>query len=346
MSAKPFRLGTSTLAPGERKTVDLPVSALSNHTPLTLPVHVVHGEKAGPVLFLSAVVHGDEILGAEIVRRVIRHRALASIAGTLLAVPVVNAFGLISHSRYMPDRRDLNRSFPGSDHGSLASIVADLFMREVVMKSDYGIDLHTAAQHRTNLPQIRIAPDEPDLLHMAEAFGPPVILISKLREGTLRQCARDQGVKVLLYEGGEALRFDEIAIRAGVIGILRVMKWLNMIAPANITRSKVPPAISTASAWLRAPEGGLLRAAPLTGDLVDKGEVIGEISDPFGERAVQVIAPENGIIIGRTNLPIVNRGDALFHIARVKDPETSRARIGRIGGELAQAPLFDEDEII
>ena len=285
-------------------------------------------------------------LGAEIVRRVIRHRALKDIAGTLLAVPVVNAFGLISHSRYMPDRRDLNRSFPGSDHGSLASIVADLFMREVVLRSDYGIDLHTAALHRTNLPQIRIAPGAPDLLQMAEAFGPPVILISKLREGTLRQCARDRGVKVLLYEGGEALRFDEIAIRAGVIGILRVMKWLNIISPANIARSKVPPAISTSSAWLRAPEGGLLRAAPLAGDRVAKGEAIGEISDPFGERAVRVISPDDGIIIGRTNLPIVNRGDALFHIARVKDPETSRARIGRIGGELAQVPLFDEDEII
>jgi predicted deacylase len=341
MSAKAFRLGTTTLAPGERETVDLPISALSNHTPLTLPVHVIHGGKEGPALFLSAVVHGDEILGAEIVRRVIRHRTLHDLAGTLLAVPVVNAFGLISHSRYMPDRRDLNRSFPGSD-----SIVADLFMREVVLRSDYGIDLHTAALHRTNLPQIRIAPDEPDLLHMAEAFGPPVILISKLREGTLRQCARDRGVKVLLYEGGEALRFDEIAIRAGVIGILRVMKWLNMISTAKIARSKVPPAISLSSAWLRAPEGGLLRAAPLAGDRVEKGEAIGEISDPFGERAVQVISPEDGIIIGRTNLPIVNRGDALFHIARVKDPETSSARIGRIGGELAQAPLFDEDEII
>ena len=298
------------------------------------------------MLFLSALVHGDEILGAEIVRRVIRHRALNDIAGTLLAVPVVNAFGLISHSRYMPDRRDLNRSFPGSDHGSLASIVADLFMREVVLRSDYGIDLHTAALHRTNLPQIRIAPGEPDLLQMAEAFGPPVILVSKLREGTLRQCARDRGVKVLLYEGGEALRFDEIAIRAGLIGILRVMKWLNIISPANIARSKVPPAISTSSAWLRAPEGGLLRAAPLAGDRVAKGEAIGEISDPFGESTFHVISPEDGIIIGRTNLPIVNRGDALFHIARVKDPETSRARIGRIGGELSQAPLFDEDEII
>jgi predicted deacylase len=164
MRVASFRIGNINVAPGERVIVNLPVSVLSNHTPLTLPVHVSHGASGGPVLFISGVVHGDEIIGAEIVRRVIRHKALASIAGTLLAVPVVNAFGLLNHSRYMPDRRDLNRSFPGSDRGSLASIVADLFMREVVLRAEYGIDLHTAALHRTNLPQIRIAPDEPALL--------------------------------------------------------------------------------------------------------------------------------------------------------------------------------------
>ncbi len=346
MSIVPFRIGGIDIVPGDRQIINLPVSVLSNHTPLTLPIHVSHGASAGPVLFLSGVVHGDEIIGAEIVRRVIRHKALSSIAGTLLAVPVVNAFGLLNHSRYMPDRRDLNRSFPGSDRGSLASIVADLFMREVVLRAEYGIDLHTAALHRTNLPQIRIAPEEPALLQMAEAFGPPVILVSKLREGTLRQCARDNGVKMLLFEGGEALRFDEIAIRAGVVGILRVMKWLNMIEAANINRSKVPSAVSTSSTWIRAPEGGILRAAPIAGDRVRKGETIGEISDPFGETSATIVSGEDGIVIGRTNLPIVNRGDALFHVARVKDPDTSQERIGRIGGELAQAPLFDEDEII
>jgi uncharacterized protein len=261
-------------------------------------------------------------------------------------VPIVNAFGLISHSRYMPDRRDLNRSFPGSDHGSLASVIADLFMREVLLKSQYGIDLHTAALHRTNLPQIRIAPDEPELLQMAEAFGPPVVLISKLRDGTLRQCALENGVRVVLYEAGEALRFDEVAIRTGVIGILRVMKWLGMITATNVSRSRVPPAISRSSVWLRAPEGGILRSARLAGEHVTAGEKIGEISDPLGENSADVISTENGVVIGRTNLPIVNRGDALFHIARVRDPETSRARIGKIGGEIAQAPLFDEDEII
>jgi len=343
---KPFHIGSQVLEPGTRRSIDLHVSVLSNHTPMSLPVHVLHGTRKGPVMFLAAAVHGDEIQGVEIIRRVLRHPALASLAGTLLAVPIVNALGFLSQSRYMPDRRDLNRSFPGSDQGSLASLLADLFMREVVQRSHYGIDLHTAALHRTNLPQIRVAPDEPELLELAEAFGAPVILISKLREGTLRQCARDKGVKVLLYEGGEALRFDEVAIRAGVVGILRVMKTLGMIAPADVMKGKVPPAYSISSAWLRAPEGGILRATKTIGDRVMKGDPVGEISDPLGEKSVAVISEDDGIIIGRTNLPVVNRGDALYHVARMKDPDVSRERVRHISGKLAQAPLFDEDEII
>jgi predicted deacylase len=342
---KPFRIGDHEVSPGTRRAVDLPVSVLSNHTPMTLPVHVLHGAKPGPVLFISGVVHGDEIQGVEIIRRVLRHASLKHLAGTLLAVPIVNAFGFLSHSRYMPDRRDLNRSFPGSDHGSLASLLADLFMREVVSRSNYGIDLHTAALHRSNLPQIRIAPDEPELLELAEAFGPPVVLVSKLRDGTLRQCARDIGVKVLLYEGGEALRFDEVAIRAGVVGILRIMKHLNMLPAIEPARGKVAPALSHASTWLRAAEGGILRSGRNVGDHVARGEIVAEVSDPLGDNSVQVISEEDGIIIGRTNLPIVNRGDALFHVARMKDMATSSERVRSIGSELAQ-PMLDEDEII
>jgi hypothetical protein len=306
---------------------------------------VLHGAKPGPTLFLSGVVHGDEILGVEIIRRVLRHASLKHLSGTVLAVPIVNAFGFLSHSRYMPDRRDLNRSFPGSDHGSLASLLADLFMREVVMRSNYGIDLHTAALHRTNLPQIRVAPGEPELIELAEAFGPPVVLVSKLRDGTLRQCARDVGVKVLLYEGGEALRFDEVAIRAGVVGILRVMKHLGMLPQSEPARSKVAPAFSFASTWLRAAEGGILRSGLNIGDHVSAGEIVAEVSDPLGGNPVEVVADAGGIIIGRTNLPIVNRGDALFHVAQMKDMETSRKRVKSIGSELAQ-PMLDEDEII
>ena len=343
---KPFPIGRQLIEPGSRVSVDLPVSVLSNHTPMSLPVHVLHGTRKGPVMFLSAAVHGDEIQGVEIIRRVLRHGALADLAGTVLAVPIVNAFGFLNHSRYMPDRRDLNRSFPGSDHGSLASLLADLFMREVVLRSQYGIDLHTAALHRTNLPQIRVAPEEPELFELGEAFGAPVILISKLREGTLRQCARDRGVKVLLYEGGEALRFDEVAIRAGVLGILRVMKQLGMITAASVSRGKVPSAYSLSSTWLRAPEGGILRTARTIGDRVQRAETVGEISDPLGERSVNVVSDEDGIIIGRTNLPVVNRGDALYHVARMKDPDGSRERVRHISSKLAQGPMFDEDEII
>ncbi len=329
-----FTIGTEEIARGARKTVELPISFLANNTPINLPVHVIHGTEPGPVLFISGVVHGDEVLGVEIVRRVTQHPGLKRLSGTLLAVPIVNAFGFLNHSRYMPDRRDLNRSFPGSDQGSLASLLADLFMNEVVLRSEYGIDLHTAALHRSNLPQIRIAPDEPELMALAEQFSPPVILVSKLRDGTLRQCARDNGVKMLLYEAGEALRFDETAIEIGVRGILNVMASLNMIVPLRAAKAAPAPAISHSSAWLRAPEGGILRSALNIGARVAKDAVIGEISSPLGDLSVAIIAEDDGIVVGRTNLPVVNRGDALFHVARLKQTETE------------QAPPLDEDEII
>lgn len=342
----PFRIGQSVIAPGSRATVDLPVSQLANHLPIALTAHVIHGDRPGPALFISGAVHGDEIVGVEIIRRVIRHAALEHLAGTLIAVPIVNTFGFLNHSRYMPDRRDLNRSFPGNDHGSLASLLADLFMREVAGQAQVGIDFHSAGVHRSNLPQIRIAPEDDALLQMAEAFGPPVILISKLREGTLRHCAQARGIKVLLFEGGEALRFNEVVIRAGVLGVLRVMKYLGMISAPNVSRGKVPAAISHASFWVRAPEGGMLRMRLVEGDHVERGQLLGEITDALGTQSVPILAEDGGIVVGRTNLPIVHRGDALLHVAKMKNPATSHARIGRIEGDLIQAPLFDEDEII
>jgi uncharacterized protein len=331
----PFAFGGETVAAGTRRNVALQVSVLANNTPMNLPVHVVHGNAHGPVFFVSGVVHGDEILGVEIVRRVLAHLKDVRLSGTLLAVPIVNSFGFLNHSRYLPDRRDLNRSFPGSDHGSLASLLADLFFREVVLRSQYGIDLHTAALHRTNLPQVRIAPDDAALKSMADAFAPPVVLTSKLREGSLRLSAQQAGVKVLLYEGGEALRFDEDAIMAGVSGILRVMQSLGMIAAAPAVAHGTTVFLSSSSTWVRAPEGGILHSARTVGSRVSKSETIGVISDPLGEDMVSVVADDDGIIIGRTNLPIVNRGDALFHIARIKT---------KTRGAVQAVP--DEDEII
>lgn len=334
-----FTIGERDVQPGQRTSVDLPVSTLSNHTHVTLPVHVVHGEAKGPALFLSGAIHGDEIQGVEIIRRILTHPALMRLSGTLLAVPIVNSFGFLNHTRYMPDRRDLNRSFPGSDRGSLASLVADIFFREVVLKSQYGIDFHTAALHRTNLPQVRLAPGEPELLKMAEAFAPPVILISKLREKSLRLSAGEAGVKVLLYEGGEALRFEEAAIDAAVKGTLRVMAHLGMIEPMPRPPSK-DTVFSDASSWVRAPESGILHTTRRIGDRVGKGEVVGVVADPLGQASVPLLADDDGIIVGRTNLPLLNRGDAVFHIAKAKALSTIRKH-----SDMAVA-LADEDEII
>ncbi|MCA0433391.1 MAG: succinylglutamate desuccinylase/aspartoacylase family protein [Proteobacteria bacterium] len=332
---KPFEIGDRKIESGTRETVQLQVSTMANATPMSLPVHVVHGKEKGPVLFLSAVVHGDEILGLEIVRRVLAHKSLTTMAGTLLAIPIVNGYGFLTHSRYMPDRRDLNRSFPGSDHGSLASLLADLFFREVVKRSNYGIDLHTAALHRFNLPQIRISPNDKELLRLANAFAPPVVLTSKLRDGSLRQFAAEAGVKVLLYEGGEALRFDEEAIDTGTKGVLRVMHALGMVVKHAVGSPTEPTVHSTSSTWARAPEGGILHSRKHAGDRVGRREPIGVISDPLGTYSAPVFAEDDGIVIGHTNLPIVNRGDALFHIARIE---------GKTRAPLAALP--DEDEII
>ncbi len=343
---EPFELGGVSVAPGTRQTVELPVSTLADHTPVTLSVQVIHGRRPGPVMFVSAAIHGDEVIGVEIVRRLLRARPLASMAGTLLAVPIVNSFGFLNHSRYLPDRRDLNRCFPGSSGGSLASRLANLFLDQVVARADLGIDLHSAAIRRTNLPQIRLSPGNTRLRALGESFAAPVMLTSSLREGSLRQAAEEIGVDVLLYEAGEGLRFDEYAARAGVSGILRVMQHMGMIGARGVPKPTKPSVMCTNSSWVRAPSGGLLRTLRTIGDLVSEGELLGLISDPFGEVETEVLAREAGIVIGRTQFPAVYEGDALFHIAETQVP--AHAELAREGIELAMeaGPLFDEDEII
>jgi len=338
--------GARAIAPGTRQTVDLPVSVLSDHTPVTMSVHVVHGRRPGPTLFVSAAVHGDEVIGVEIVRRLLRAPNLDKLKGTLLAIPIVNAFGFMNHSRYLPDRRDLNRSFPGSAGGSLAARLAHLFMQEIVARSDVGIDLHSAAIHRTNLPQIRVSPSKPDTMILAEAFGAPLIVTAKIRDGSLRQAAQKTGVDILLYEAGEGLRFDEAAVRAGVSGILRVMRKLDMVPAKGIATPKVASIRSSATSWQRAPAGGLLRAFKTIGEKTEKGDVLGAVADPFGEAETEVLAETAGLLIGRTNLPIVNEGDALFHIARIGSRDDAEATIDSLAAQLTADPLFDEDEII
>jgi predicted deacylase len=337
-----FQINGSSIAPGTRQTVDIPVSTLSDHTPVHLSVHVVHGKKPGPVLFVSAAIHGDEVIGVEVVRRLLQ-APLTHMAGTLLAVPIVNTFGFNNHSRYLPDRRDLNRCFPGLSEGSMASRLAHIFMREVVSRADLGIDLHSAAVQRTNLPQIRLTAGNDRLMELGRVFGAPVMMQSNLREGSLRMAAEAAGVDVLLYEGGEGQRFDELAARAGVTGILRVMHHLGMMAKKGVPKRHGETVLCGDSTWYRAPVGGLFRGYHGTGDRVSPGTVLGAISDPFGEVETEVVCEHEGIVIGRTNMPNVYEGDALFHVAQT--PKAEKALEG-ISAHLDAAPLFDEDEII
>lgn len=345
-----FEIGGEKVGVGERKLVDLPVSKLSNHTPVTLPVHVLHGAQPGPAMFISAAIHGDELNGVEIIRRVLRAMQPGNIRGTLLCVPVVNAYGFIGRSRYLPDRRDLNRSFPGSPGGSLAARLAHLFLTEVVRRCQFGVDLHTAAVHRVNLPQIRADfVKRPRCRELSEAFGVQVVLESPERSGSLRRAAREMGVDVLVYEGGEGLRFDEFAIKAGVDGIANVMLKSGMLElPDGV---EIPhqkdgerrPVFANASKWVRAPDGGIFRTLRKIGQAVGEGETIGWVANPYDDTQTEIRSPRRGIIVGNTTLPIVNMGDALFHIAWSGEFERT---LRDTGPEPASDPLMDEDEII
>lgn len=323
----PFDIGGETIEPGERRTVDLPVSLLPDHTPISMSVHVVHGRRPGPTAFVTAAMHGDEVNGVEVIRRLLRSSRLRRLRGTLLAIPIVNAYSFISHSRYLPDRRDLNRCFPGNTYGSLGSQLANLIMTEIVDRSDFGIDLHSGAVHRPNLPQARGDFSDPEVKELAQVFGTPVILNAATRDGSLRQAAHERGVPVVLYEASEALRFDEFSVRVGLRGITRVLEHKGMIAARRksptrkqvATEKKHRSVLAKGSRWVRSPVGGILRNHTPLGTQVTSGQQIGVVSDPFGYDDVPVLADVDGIVIGMSLLPAVNQGDALFHIALVGD---------------------------
>ena len=311
---KPLKIGEVEVRPGQRVTVDLPVARLYTDTSLSMPVKVIRGRRAGPVLFISAAVHGDELNGVEIIRRLLKRPSIKSMRGTVLAVPIVNVHGFIDQSRYLPDRRDLNRSFPGSPKGSIAARLANTFLKEVVLKSDFGIDLHTGAIDRSNLPQIRANLDDPTITGLARAFGAPVIVNANMREGSLRACAAGHGIPVMIYEAGEALRFDELCIRAGIRGILQVMRQLGMLPPAR-RREVNHTVMARSTSWVRAPSSGIVTGSVGLGSRVEENDRLALISDPLGDREDAVRAPFDGIVIGCSRLPLAHEGDALFHLA-------------------------------
>ncbi|MBU2676558.1 MAG: succinylglutamate desuccinylase/aspartoacylase family protein [Gammaproteobacteria bacterium] len=315
---KPVVIGDTQVNPGERVNVSLPVADLYTSTSLSMPVKVICGRGAGPVLFVSAAIHGDELNGVEIIRRLLKRKALRSIRGTLLAVPIVNVHGFLDQSRYLPDRRDLNRSFPGSAKGSIAARLANTFIQQILSNADFGIDLHTGAINRTNLPQIRANLDDARTLDMSKAFGAPVIINSNIRDGSLRQCASDRGTPILIYEAGEALRFDETSIRVGIRGILSVMRHIGML-PASRQSKPVTPIVARSTQWVRASTSGIVSGKVKLGGIVKKGQRLATISDPLGEDEDNVVAPFDGIVIGRINLPLAHEGDALFNLSSFTD---------------------------
>jgi len=341
---EPFRMGGVDVRAGQRLTIDLPVAPLQTHAEMAMPVQVLHGTRPGPRLFVSAAMHGDEINGVEIISRLLQRIPFRRLRGTLIAVPVVNVYGFINQSRYLPDRRDLNRFFPGSEKGSLASRLAWLFMQEIVAHCTHGIDLHTGSNHRSNLPQIRADMKNPETCRLAQAFGAPVMLNAVLRDGSLREAVSKRGVPMLLYEAGEALRFDEISIRVGVQGILAVMRTIGMLPVSRRQRVFVEPLLARSSTWVRAPISGIFRTPIALGRHVQAQSGMGTIGDPFGEDTVAVLAPADGLVIGRLHLPLVYQGDALFHLARFDETADVEGALEAFEADLerqADADPFD-----
>lgn len=317
MARGPFEIAGHQVKPGSREMVEIPVAKLYTHTPLNIPVEVVHGRRDGPVLMVCGAIHGDEINGVEIIRRVLNNSALRHLRGTLVAVPIVNIFGFVQRTRYLPDRRDLNRCFPGTESGSLGARIAYLLRTQIMEKVTHIIDLHTGAMHRFNLPQIRAELKNPETTRMAEAFGAPVIINSGLRDGSLRAYADSRDIPVITFEGGEALRFDGVVIGSGVKGVMRVMRELEMVP-----RKKSPKApkkrseIAANSQWVRTDTDGIMRPVAQLGQKVRKGQKLAIVANPFGESETAITSPCSGIVICVNNLPLVNEGEAIYHIAR------------------------------
>ncbi len=306
-------INDQSIHPGEKVLTKLVISKLPSGVAIEIPVFVFRSVHDGPVLLLMAGMHGDEVNGTEIIRRMLAEKRLYPLRGSIIAIPILNVYGFLNFSREMPDGKDVNRSFPGHREGSLASRMAHRFTKEILPYVDYGIDFHTGGGSRTNYPQIRCLLGNLRNEELAQAFGAPFTLNSAYRQGSLRKEAARYNKSILVYETGESLRFDEKGIEVGIAGTCRVLQHLGMLddcAPAleqTITCLK--------SSWVRAKNAGLWRCDVKLGSYVKKNQLIGSITDPYGQMEVQLKAPAVGYVIGLNNMPVINQGDALLHMA-------------------------------
>lgn len=336
MKNKILTIANQKVEPGSAVNIFLPSANLYTQTKIDLPARILHGKQAGPKLFIIGTIHGDELNSVEIIRRVLTHHVLKHMRGTLIIIPVANIFGFISRKRYLPDRRDLNRSFPGSKTGSLAARLANILIEEVITQCNYGIDLHTGCCGHLNMPQLRVNFDTPGTEKLALDFDVPMIIDAKNRDGSLREAATELGIPLLVYEGGEALRFNEICIRAGVRGILNVLRSLEMIRPMKSHKaSKFKPVITQTTRWVRAPSSGVMQPFAQIAQLIKEGDLLAMIHDPFLQNeSIAVRAPFDGIIISQLTEPLVNEGDAMYHIANTNKLHEVTAHIEELHEEL------------
>jgi predicted deacylase len=310
---EPITVAGVEVAPGERRDVTPVASESYTGDRTTIPMAVLNGVSDGPRVFVTAAIHGDELNGIGVCRELLGRLDPSGLSGILIVVPIVNVLGAQIHSRYLPDRRDLNRTFPGSYSGSMAARIAKLLMEEVVKGSDVGIDLHTAANRRTNVPQMRVHTEDERATELALAFGAPYVLDAALRSGSLREVALEHGVPVLTYEGGEALRFDDEAISTATDGVLRTLAHLGMIAEGP-PPPEVTPALMHGSRWVRAERGGIIDLQVRMGDRVEEGQELWTTTSPLGAERATMVSPCHGIVIGGTTLPLVAPGEAILHI--------------------------------
>jgi predicted deacylase len=307
---------------GETRVVRIQVAGLPTGTIIDLPVHVLRGERPGPTLLLQGGLHGDEINGIEILRRMMEKDLCCPDAGTVLVIPVLNVFGFLQYSREAPGGKDVNRSFPGSKRGSLASRVAWHHTHLLLPHTTFAIDLHTGGGRRHNHPQIRYTPDDPASQELAKAFAAPFCFPSKLIPKSFRHTAHKHGVPAVVYEGGESMRIDEACVEQGILGVRRVMHHLDMLDDGVTTADAVHLDRAT---WVRARSSGLHRAFVRTGDMVDKGDVVGTITDPFDTFRADVKAPCAGYVITVNHQAVVSQGDALLRIGIPTDGSVTTA---------------------
>lgn len=313
-----LQISNIVINPGERINIALPTPEVYTCTPMHIPIHVIHGKFQGPCLLICAAFHGDEINGIEIIQRLLKLNIFKSFYGTLIAIPVVNVYGLMSRSRNLLDQRDLAGSFPGSKTGTFASRLAYSLNKGILNLATHFIDIHSGEPHYTKFPQIQTSFEHKEALEMAKIFQPSVIVQINAQKGLAFKMLNDNK-PVLVYDAGEALRIDEYAIKIGINGIIRVMKYLGMLKTPMKHRKSIIPLNVKSTIWIRSPGSGLYKLQKKLGSYVQKNELLASIKDPFGTRQKHnVISPANGIIIGNNTFPLINEGDPILEIASLE----------------------------